>query len=32
MIGYIGGHRDMHIAFLVVSVTMLISGVIWLPA
>lgn len=30
IIGYIGGHADMHVAFLVVSGTMLLSGVIWL--
>lgn len=29
-IGYIGGHTNMHIAFLVVSGMMLLSGVIWL--
>ena len=30
IIGYIGGHTDMHIAFLVVSGMMLLSGVLWL--
>jgi hypothetical protein len=30
VIGYIGGHTTMHIAFLVVSAMMLISGLIWL--
>ena len=30
IIGYIGGHTNMHIAFLVVSGTMLLSGVIWI--
>ncbi|MEP6956186.1 MAG: MFS transporter [Chthoniobacterales bacterium] len=30
IIGYIGGHANMHIAFLVVSGMMLLSGVIWL--
>lgn len=29
-IGYIGGHADMHVAFLFVSGIMLVSGVIWL--
>ena len=29
-IGYIGGHWNMHIAFLVVSGTMLVSGLLWL--
>lgn len=29
-IGYIGGHTNMHVAFLVVSAVMLLSGVIWL--
>ena len=29
-IGYIGGHTNMHVAFLVVSGMMLLSGVIWL--
>ncbi len=29
-IGYIGGHTNMHVAFLVVSGTMLLSGVIWI--
>lgn len=30
IIGYIGGHTDMHIAFLVVCGMMAVSGVIWL--
>ena len=30
IIGYIGGHSNMHIAFLVVSGMMLLSGLIWL--
>ncbi|MGI9089341.1 MAG: spinster family MFS transporter [Chthoniobacterales bacterium] len=30
IIGYIGGHANMHIAFLVVSGMMLLSGVLWL--
>ena len=30
IIGYIGGHTNMHVAFLVVSGMMLLSGVIWL--
>jgi MFS family permease len=30
IIGYIGGHTNMHIAFLVVSGMMLLSGIIWL--
>lgn len=29
-IGYIGGHANMHVAFLVVSGTMLVSGLFWL--
>jgi MFS family permease len=29
-IGYIGGHTNMHVAFLVVSGTMLVSGLLWL--
>jgi MFS transporter, Spinster family, sphingosine-1-phosphate transporter len=29
-IGYIGGHTNMHVAFLVVSGTMLLSGVLWI--
>jgi MFS family permease len=30
MIGYIGGHTNMHIAFLVVSGIILASGIVWL--
>ncbi len=30
MLGYIGGHTNMHIAFLVVSGVILASGVVWL--
>jgi MFS transporter, Spinster family, sphingosine-1-phosphate transporter len=31
-IGYIGGHTNMNVAFLVVSAMMLVSGLIWLAA
>lgn len=30
LIGYIGGHTNMHVAFLVVSGMMLLAGVLWL--
>jgi MFS family permease len=32
MLGYIGGHTNMHIAFLVVSGVILASGVVWVMA
>ena len=32
MLGYIGGHTNMHIAFLVVSGVILASGVVWIAA
>ena len=30
LLGAVAGHSDMNVAFLVVSVAMLVSGVIWL--
>jgi hypothetical protein len=32
MLGYIGGHRNMHVAFLVVSGVILVSGIVWMLA
>jgi MFS family permease len=32
MLGYIGGHANMHVAFLVVSGVMLAAGLVWLSA
>ena len=32
MLGYIGGHANMHVAFLVVSGVILASGLVWVAA